>query len=388
MRRSLLGIESALAKLRGLPFRSEVATAELTHEGARDYIQGILRAEYPGSQLADEQETLRFFRLIPQGQDLEKLYLDLMQSQVAGLYDPPTKTLYVVKGPLAGTIALAHELAHALMDQHFDLDALEKRVKEDDDRALALSSLIEGEATMVMILWSVQEGADASLPGIAGADPAEMIRASEAGMKGVPPFLRESLVFPYTGGMAWAGEVMRSGGGLRALDAYFREPPDSSEQILHPEKSIAPRDRPSLIDAALVATGIPAAARVVKRDTMGEFAIRFLLGGAESPVAVEAAAGWDGDLYLLAGDPGGYFLNWVSVWDTEADADQFAAAIGAWLSGRSARVDAPAPLAFTAERKGRVVVVTEGGGKAAESDTPRDRAAAILARLPVGIELL
>jgi len=388
MRSSLLSIESALAKLRGLPFKSEVATAELTHEGARDYIKGILRSEYPGHQLADEQETLRFFRLLPPDQDLEKLYLDLMQSQVAGLYDPPTKTLYVVKGPLAGTIALAHELAHALMDQHFDLDALEKGAKDNDDRALALSSLIEGEATMVMILWSVQGGTDPGVAGVGDADPAEMIRASQAGMSGVPPFLRESLVFPYVNGMSWAGTVMRNGGGLGALDGFFREPPDSTEQILHPEKSMAPRDRPSAIDAALVATGIPATARAVKRDTMGEFAIRFLLGGPDTPSAVEAAEGWDGDVYVLAGAPGGYFFNWVSAWDSEVDADQFAVAIRAWLSGRAGPEGALRAPDFAAERRGRVVVVTEGGGTTAESDAPGDRAASILSRLSMGIRFL
>ena len=76
---------------------------------------------------------------------------------------------------------------------------------------------------------------------------------------------------------------------------------------------------------------------------MGEFATRSLLGGALSRVASDAASGWDGDLYVIAGRPGAYVFNWVSVWDTEEDATEFESAHKRWffvspLSGRSRRV--------------------------------------------------
>jgi len=382
--RSIASIEASLERLRGLAFTSRVATSALSRDGVGDYVRKILHEQYPPERLAAEEEAMRWFDLLGPGRGLEKVYVDLMSQQVAGLYDPPSKTLYVVPGMPWGSLALAHELDHALVDQHFDIDRLEGSVRTDDDRALALSALVEGEATMVMALWQVERSADPNAAPESEGDREEMMKAAEAGMKDVPPFLRDSLVFPYTEGMKWVGEVTRRGGGLKALDEYFRNPPDSTEQILHPEKSFPPRDVPSTIDPSLVGTGIPKGARPVKRDTMGEFAMRFILGGAPGTEDPVAAAGWDGDTYLLAGEPGAYLFNWISVWDAEEDAVRFETAAGAWLASREKAGGADRRATHRVSRKGRVAVVTSGDG-AAPGSTAGERLGAILARLPEGI---
>ncbi|MBI3449788.1 MAG: hypothetical protein HY049_12835 [Acidobacteria bacterium] len=370
---ALVAIESSLAKLRGIPFERDVTTAALTHAGARAYVRDLLHDEYPGHRLVDEQESLRYFGLLGPDQDLEAIYLNLMEAQVAGLYDPPTRTLYVVEGPLSGAVPLAHELAHALMDQAFDLDALERGVRDDDDRALALSSLVEGEATMVMTLWAMEHARDPDVAALGGADGEAAMKASSKGLDEAPPFLRDLLMFPYVSGMTWAAEIMKQGGGLRALDAYFKEPPESSEQILHPAKSIAPRDVPSSIDESLASAGLPRGAEVVKSGSMGEFAIRFLLGGGAPGSA--AAAGWDGDRFALARAGGAAHLNWVSVWDTAEDAEEFAAAARRWLGARNT-ARGPAELRV----KGTVVLLAEGGDAA-------DRVAAMASRSAAEIRL-
>ncbi|HZE88552.1 MAG TPA: hypothetical protein VE404_03345 [Verrucomicrobiae bacterium] len=367
---ALVQIEASLAKLRGIPFKHDVKTAAMTHEEARAYVRTLLHEEYPGEGLAAEQDSLRYFALLGSDENLEAIYLNLMEAQVAGLYDPEARTLYVVEGPLSGAVALAHELAHALMDQTFDLDALEKRAMDDDDRALALSSLVEGEATMVMTLWAMEHAADPNLASLGGADGDAAMKASQNGLEAAPPFLRDLLVFPYVQGMSWAAEIMKKGGGLRALDEYFKAPPESSEQILHPAKSMAPRDVPSGIDASLAGAGLPGGTEIVKSGSLGEFGIRFLFGagGAE---AAEAAAGWDGDRFVLAREAGASHLNWVSVWDTENDAAEFAAAARSWLAGRNA-ARGPAEVRV----KGTVVLLAEGGEAARRVDLMASRTAA------------
>src|SRR5262249_44727741 len=157
------------------------------------------------------------------------------------------------------------------------------------------------------------------------------------------------------------------GGGLGALDEFFRHPPESTEQILHPEKSAAPRDVPSRIDDDLAGSGVPPGARIVKRGTMGEFGIRFLLGGS-APDAIEAAEGWDGDRFVLARAGEASILNWVTAWDSGTDAAEFAAAARRWLDGRGAsRGAADVRIA------GTVVIVAEGGGGTSGSPPPGER---------------
>ena len=46
---------------------------------------------------------------------------------------------------------LAHELTHALQDQHFGLEKFLKRIPGNDDASLARNSLIEGEGLAIMM---------------------------------------------------------------------------------------------------------------------------------------------------------------------------------------------------------------------------------------------
>lgn len=386
--KSIAALRRGLESLRGLDFESDVETAAMSRDEARAYLKEILYSEYPPPELAAEEETYRYFDLIGGDRGLEEIYLDMLGMQVAGLYDPRRKTLFVIEGPLSGTMPLAHELAHALIDQHFDLDALQNEAKEDDDRALALSGLVEGDASMVTTLWMVRSALDSDLPELTmgTGDPGELLEAAGAGLESVPPFVMRTLLFPYSEGVAWAAEVMKRGGGLQALDPFFHRPPDSTEQILHPGKSLEPRDRPSTIRTDLLLTGLPASARRIKENSMGEFAIGLLLGGSSSEGAVRAAEGWDGDRYLLSGEGGQRFLTWVSVWDTDEDAEEFREAIGAWLA-RRARVRGSDPKRVAAARReGRIVFVAEGDG-GEDVVPPPDRAAAMAARLPEGVEI-
>lgn len=371
---SLEDLQAQVEKLRGLPFLSDVRSAEMSRQGVRSYMKELIAEEYPGKELPAEEATLRYFGLLDDERALAPMLLDLLEEQVAGVYDPEGKILYVVQGPVKGSIALVHELFHALMDQHFDLVRLQKSVREDDDRALALSCLLEGEATMAMSLWAFQSGLDPNAQALLGGDTQSALEAAEKGLSGVPVYVRETLIYPYLGGATWASEIMKSGGGLKALDPYFKEPPQSTEQILHPARSVEPRDLPSRIDPALLDKGLPSGASTLKRNQMGEFTIRLLLGSPGDSVAARAADGWDGDLYDLAEHDGGKLLAWVTAWDAETDAVEFQEAIAPWGRKRAeARADSSS---FAAERRGRVVAVAEGRDALERARSLAERASA------------
>lgn len=372
-------IQTPLEELRGLSFKSPLESREVDRETARRHLERILLDEYPDGELQAEEAALRFLGLLDGPAALKGLLLDLLESQVAGFYDPAAKRLYVVPGPLAGSLATAHEMAHALADQHFDLEGLKARAEGNEDRELALAALVEGEATMVTYLWGLRSAMDPDMPSLTSGDPAELLEQAARGLDQVPPFVKESLIFPYLRGGVWAAEVMKRGGGLKALNPYFLEPPESTEQILHPEKSLTPRDRPSIIDPSLVAGSLPEGVPVLKADTMGEFGIQLLLGGSSVEEAVRAAAGWDADRYVLAGTGGARHLTWVSVWDTVEEAGEFREALEGWF-GRRARLSGGS---HRVEAAGAVVVAAEGD--AGDGMDAPARVARILSALPDGI---
>ena len=367
-------LRAPLEELRGLAFTSALATEQVDRQTARRHIERLLAADYPPALLAAEQEAYRYFGLIGAEDDLEALLLDLLESQVAGFYDPGEKRLFVVPGPMAGSLALVHELAHALEDQHFDLEGLADAARGDDDRTLALSGLIEGSATMVSFLWGIRASMDPSLPPIVEGDTAELMKAAAAGLDDVPAFIKESLLFPYTAGAVWASTVMKRGGGLKALDGWFAEPPGSTEQILHPERSVEQRDLPSVIAPGALPRLSVEEGLLVKMNTMGEFGIRGLLATSDSAGAEKAAEGWDADLYIISRRGEARELSWLSYWDSAGDAAEFEQALRAWLAGRASSSGSP----WSVRAEGRVVAAAEGGvGKGA---SPEDRVAVMMAR--------
>jgi hypothetical protein len=50
------------------------------------------------------------------------------------------------------------EQAHALEDQNYDLEAVSRQAKGDDDRATAIRAVVEGSATAVMIAYLSRNG--------------------------------------------------------------------------------------------------------------------------------------------------------------------------------------------------------------------------------------
>jgi len=351
-------IESQVEQIRGLQPTAPVARDVLDEAGLRDYITSSFNEDNPAS-LVDATETLyKALLLMPQDASLENLYVELLTSQVAGLYDDKTKQMYVVSrsgaiGP-AEEVTYAHEFTHALQDQHFGLRSVVGEAKDQGDRTLARTTLVEGDATLVMSLWAQSNLTAAELAQVASsADP-----ASQAVLAKVPAILRETLLFPYTSGLTLAlGDFSR--GGFAAIDQRFANPPDSTEQILHADKLASGEPPVPVTFPSDLADRLGSGWTVAMEDTLGEVQLEILLrdaGGAPSSVSGPAAAGWGGDrVVLVEGPAGATGVVLDTAWDTNADAAQFASALDGLVSrlraaGRSASVLTPAPA--------RVVLVT------------------------------
>jgi hypothetical protein len=159
-----------------------------------------------------------------------------------------------------------------------------------------------------------------------------MARAGGRSLAGYPLFIRESLVFPYVEGQRFVESLAAH--GEDRLNTLFREPPTSSEAILHADRFLAGQ-------ACSITIRTPRWNGVRRRlawtNVLGEFGVRTWLtlwngfGKGAGP-----ADGWGGDRYDYyeddRGTPRG--LVWVSAWDSAEDAREFADASAEALARR------------------------------------------------------
>ncbi|HLV01842.1 MAG TPA: hypothetical protein VKZ59_11285, partial [Acidobacteriota bacterium] len=234
---------------------------------------------------------------------------------------------------------IAHELTHALQDQHFDLEAI-LNADVNSDQALAHSSVIEGDGilTMLAYLLTPHGRTIADLPDL--AELAEST-ASFSGpefekLAEAPLFLREVLLFPYSYGGRFVQTVVRRS-DWRGLNDVYSDLPRSSEQILHPEKYLADRDDPVVVQILDFSDYLGRGWSSISDDTLGEVGISILLRekGADIELARDAAEGWGGDsYYLLRGPDGAEALILKTVWDSTYEAEEFFRTYSELTSGK------------------------------------------------------
>ena len=321
-------IARQMAGIRGLallrPINFEVSDRAIVTE----YARASLSDQMPPDQWEAYETLLIHTGMIPPGTDLEDLVVRLYAEQIAGYYDPARKTFYLADWlpRLLQRGVVAHEVTHALQDQHFDLERWLSALSPTEDGALARAAIAEGDAMAAMIAFLLEPvGA-----GIEDLPPlASLLEEGSAGMAaGYPTFdaapqaLQRLLLFPYVEGSDFVREALARG-GWSAVDRLYLDPPASTEQILHPERYFDARDEPRSVtlppDAAIPET--------LTEGSWGEFGTRLALAStlADTALAVAAASGWDGDRYGLWHDPAGSTRYvWVTLWDSPRNAEQFA----------------------------------------------------------------
>lgn len=333
--------------------------------------------------------------LLPEGTDLATLAASFTAASSTAIYSPLDRRVLLLDGGTklarrTDDSLLAHELTHALQDQHFDLLRLLTERPYNFDRAEAAFALVEGDA--VAVQRRVERGAGARDPSPEEAARAEDARFSEYRREFgalFPPLLTETFVFRYRDGVRFVETARRAGNGARAADELFRRPPASSEQVLHPEKYFADeRPREVRVRESDFAN---AGWRLSASTPLGEIGARgLLLKGLARREAERAAGGWGGDrAYLFereGGEQSSLFV-WLTVWDTAADAQDFYRAYNLLERGRGAAVeesgDAGAGAAQTLWRTGALLTAVRAEGDSVTVVRGRDgevRAALELAR--------
>ena len=315
-------VERQVTEIRGLPFKSPVNYQLLDRKQIKATIAAKLAEVFSDAEFAGMTAGFARLGLLPVDYPLKAKYIDLLGEQVAAFYDQHQHKLFMFEDASLDNsqnrIVLAHELTHALQDQHFELRRLPLEIKTNDDRAAAASAFIEGEATLVMSEYMLKNFSLAALKDSLGATfGQDMAQLSEA-----PPFLREMLIFPYLRGQEFCAALFARG-GYAALTQAYAAPPSSTTQILHPEKFLAPtREEPLPVEWPVTEID---GQKPIADNVLGEFGIRVLLSQwVDSATGERAAAGWRGDRYLCFAK--GDALVWKTLWHNAAEAEEFVAA--------------------------------------------------------------
>lgn len=325
-------IEENVVRLRGLAQKAEVPLDFLNHQQLREYFLRSFERDYTPEERERDRKLLTLLGLVPASMNLAEFMIELLQEQVIGFYDDESKRMSVIgEGVALGPnekITFAHEFTHALQDQHFGLEALNPPNPDNDDRAMAIHALIEGDATLLMGLWANQE-----------LTPREMDEASRSDgssdkLRQAPLVIRTELLFPYADGLRFV-QRLHNQGGFAAVDRAFRDPPASTEQVLHPEKYTR-REDPVPIDLPATETLLGPGWSDVVSNTLGELDLRILVEQyTDRVIGSRAATGWGGDRYRLAEDANGRLAFVLrTAWDTPNDADEFHTALAQSLRRR------------------------------------------------------
>jgi hypothetical protein len=321
-------IEAQVRDLRNLPAADIGPPEILSRAELADELRVIFDETWTPEELERDNLMLRAMGLLGEGQDLRELTEQLYAGQVLGFYEFERKRMVVVSD--AGLtpearVTYAHEYTHALQDAAFDIGAAHEAQVGDDDPALARLALEEGDASVAMVLWAIEH-----------LTPEEQLGISQTplpDMTGIPGWMIALLEFPYLTGSQFVGQLWASG-GWDAVDAAYADPPDSTEQVIHPEKYLDAEEPMAVVGpdlAAGLATTTGDDWEAVEEMTVGEAMVGIWLQelGVNDRTATVAAAGWGGDTLTVATGPdGAWSLAWRIAWDFPAHTTEFEDAYG------------------------------------------------------------
>ncbi len=325
-----------IQSIRGLTLTEQVPVTVIDDTKARAYALLRLRRMIPEAKMQADQTVYRLLGLVPPDLDLLKTLLDVLEEQAGGYYDPGTRSLYLLDDmpKEIAELLVAHEMTHALEDQRYDIDGRLAKSKHDDDATFALSSVVEGSATIAAAAYVAHRAA-------AGVDDFASVRTDR--LSAMPAVMRRQLLGPYVLGMTFLKhgvvEPRAKGFPRREVNAAWAHPPRSSEQILHPEKYWDPkrRDEPKRVSFSSPLRRLGDGWTRAISGVLGELTLGSLVG-CETPDANDlaagrdpwtnaAASGWGGDRFELWTNDDAAVVLLATVWDTEKDAVEFLAAL-------------------------------------------------------------
>lgn len=317
--------------LRRLPPQGPIQRAVRSRTEIRTAILALAEDALTPAEWEAERKAMVQWGVLAPDFRLKEFLLELLTEQAAGYYDPKQRTFFIADWlpQLVQKPVMAHELVHALQDQHYDLQRHFDLVKEHSDLTLARKALIEGDATAIMFLYllaplglSIDDLPDLqTILHTSGALFGEQFQVYTK----APLILRQQLVFPYTHGLTFVKAALAHG-GWEGLQRVYQRPPVSTTQILHPETYFSATPvLPQEVTLRLPDEALPNW-RTLRRDVLGEFLLSVILQQfLPEEEARQSVTGWRGDRYELfeQAESGRLLLVAVTAWASPVEAKAF-----------------------------------------------------------------
>jgi hypothetical protein len=300
----------------GLPIKNEVKRRLTTRAAVEAYLEEKFNEDAGAKRLQRDEIVLKKFGLLDQDFQLKPFLLDLLKEQIEAYYDSKTKTVNLLDwvDPEQQRPVMAHELTHALQDQHSDLEKWDDQTPDDvstnaagdedhlarDEMDTARDAVAEGQATAVMFDYVLKPLGKSLIkdPEVLDIVKSQMNSTADSPvMARAPLLLSESLLFPYKEGLSFEQDVWMDQGQAAAFAGTLDRPPTSSWEVYNPrvyeQKRIPaipllPNIHP-LVDSLYQPYDI---------GQIGELDVRIiteLFGGDAS--ASDLTPAWDGGLY-------------------------------------------------------------------------------------------
>ena len=342
----------------GLPIKHKVKRRLTKRDEVQSYIQKSMKDDKDAKRLERSSAVLKKFGLLPRNFDLPNFLVAMLREQVAGYYDPKTKTVNLLNwvDVEQQKPVLAHELTHALQDQSFGIEKWMKGSTEDadnkrndpspadienDEETAARQAVVEGQAMVVLLDYSLAPTRKTMLesPQVVEALKQDMLTgtADSPAFRDAPVFLKEELTFPYRYGLDFTGALLQAGGKELAYAGAFKDPPKTTREIMEPQTYLAHEklEPMKMIDMEREFKGY----EPFDIGAMGEFDVDVLVeqyAGRDEAGAMYPA--WRGG-YYFAGRPKGdksapIGLLYVSRWSSATKAAEFAAVYAKSLAER------------------------------------------------------
>jgi hypothetical protein len=292
----------------------------MTNRGeVESYILSKMKDDKDAQRMESSEIVLKKFGLLDRDFHLKEFIVSLLTEQIAGYYDSKTKTVNMLDwiAPDEQKPVLAHELTHALQDQHVDLekwsdqskDSVAKNVTEDnehlatDEADTAREAVAEGQAMVVFLDWGLAPKGQslAKLPDIAAQlDDLDGDDGDSPVMKRAPLLLKESLLFPYREGLNFEQVVLKDQGAEAAFAGALDRPPGTSYEIMHP-RAWEKQEHPTLLTMPDIHPLIDVDYAPYDIGVMGALDVRILAQlFAGKAGAAELTPQWDGGMYYAA----------------------------------------------------------------------------------------
>lgn len=337
----------------GLPVKADVKRHLTTRAEVESYLNQKFREDEDAKRMQRSEIVLKKFGLLDRDFNLKPFLLALLKEQIEAYYDPKTKTVNMLDwiGVDEQKPVLAHELTHALQDQHTDLEKWSDQTPPDvslnsaedtvhlakDELDTAREAVTEGQATAVM-MDNILKPMGKSL--LSDPEVVDFIKQQMNGSENSPVLARaplllsESLLFPYREGLSFEQDIWMDRGQAAAFTGALDRPPSSTWEVINPreyEKGHVP-SVPLLPDIHPLVDKIYRPYDIGQVGQLDLHILAGLFGGEDAARTLTPA--WDGGIYWagqrLAAAPAeqattkSIALFYLSVWKNPGSARTFA----------------------------------------------------------------